>query len=231
MSLGVTLCFYLVIGAAVAVALLISEASALRFGRLYIAATALLFWPLYLPVLLAADRSMPQHNGQSPPEGQPQQLPNDEMAVAISQVERELDAALNSLNGWAEAVLSPEADQFAKLRFAWHQQAERVRELDRLLSSNAHDAPSAATMTEAMTPQSSSANQIMASERLRQENLAKLGLVRQQCHFDLLATLAKVRQLVTLIHIAHYTGAPASSAAELVQQIAAAVEDLAKGTQ
>ena len=43
---------------------------------------------------------------------------------------------------------------------------------------------------------------------------------------ELLGTLAWVRELVTMIHLAKYTGAPASRAEELVSQIAASVEGL-----
>ena len=45
---------------------------------------------------------------------------------------------------------------------------------------------------------------------------------------DLLNTLAWVRELVTMIHLAKYTGAPASRAEELVLQIATAVEGLSE---
>ena len=47
---------------------------------------------------------------------------------------------------------------------------------------------------------------------------------------DLLATLAWVRELVTMIHLAKFSGAPASRAEELVSQIAAAVEGLREAT-
>ena len=46
---------------------------------------------------------------------------------------------------------------------------------------------------------------------------------------ELMATLAWVRELVTMIHLAKYTGAPASRAVELVRQIAAAVKGLSNG--
>ena len=81
-----------------------------------------------------------------------------------------------------------------------------------------------------MVADSSSANRITTSEQSRRENLTKLQCVREQWHGDLLATFAWVRQLVTMIHLARYTGEPASRAAELVQQIAKAVEGLSKGS-
>lgn len=66
------------------------------------------------------------------------------------------------------------------------------------------------------------------SEQGRRANIARLAAVRQRLHVDLVKTLASVRELVTLIHLARYTGAPASRAEELVLQIATSVEGLSE---
>jgi hypothetical protein len=50
-------------------------------------------------------------------------------------------------------------------------------------------------------------------------------------HDDLMGTLAWVRELVSLIHLAKFTGAPPSRAEDLVAQIATSVEGLAEVTQ
>ena len=47
---------------------------------------------------------------------------------------------------------------------------------------------------------------------------------------DLMGTLAWVRELVSMIHLAKFTGAPASRAEELVAQIAAAIEGISAVT-
>ena len=230
MGLGVTLCFYLVFGASVAAALWIGDTAGSRSERLFRVLTAPLFWPLYLPVLLTPRAAEDRSDGFVLPVQKPQAAPCDEMATAIAQVEVELDTALRSLDGWAEDVLAAEHDRFAELRTAWRQQAERVRELDRLLAQTSFDVTSSepnATSAEAESP---TVNRILTCERTRTENLLKLKHVRQQLHDDLMATLAWVRELVTMIHLAKYTGAPASRAAELVQQIAAAVEGLSEVT-
>ena len=62
------------------------------------------------------------------------------------------------------------------------------------------------------------------------ENVERLHEVREQLRADLHGTLSWVRKLVTMIHLAHYTGAPASRAEELVAQIAATVEGLSEVT-
>ena len=56
------------------------------------------------------------------------------MAVAIAQVDAELEAALSSLDGWAEDVLARERGRIRELRAAWTAQAERIREMDRVLA-------------------------------------------------------------------------------------------------
>ncbi len=66
----------------------------------------------------------------------------------------------------------------------------------------------------------------MQSQEACQENIQRLRLVRQRTYDDLLSNLAWVRELVSMIHLAKFTGAPASRAEELVAQIAAAVEGL-----
>ena len=61
-------------------------------------------------------------------------------------------------------------------------------------------------------------------------NLARLRQVRGRAYDDLMGTLAWVRELVSMIHLAKFTGAPASRAEELVAQIAAAIEGISAVT-
>ena len=62
------------------------------------------------------------------------------------------------------------------------------------------------------------------SREARVQNLARLAAVRRQTHADLMATLAWIRELVSMMHLAKFTGAPASRTESLMAQIAAAVE-------
>ena len=66
------------------------------------------------------------------------------------------------------------------------------------------------------------------SEQTRQQNLARLREIRQQMHQRLLETLAGVRELVTRIHLAKYTGTPAPS--ELANQITSVMAGSAERT-
>jgi hypothetical protein len=181
--------------------------------------TAVVFWPMYLPILLAGAR--PDSKAETPPS----RRDDDAMSQAISQVESELETALASLDGWVEDVLAHEAGRFRELSTAWHAQAARIREMDHLLarteSVNQEHPHNAALET---------SDRCRQSEQTRRANLERLRQVRARAFDDLMGTLAWVRELVSMIHLAKYTGAPASRAEELVAQIAAAIEGISAVT-
>ena len=58
----------------------------------------------------------------------------DELAVMIAQVERELDLAWRSLDGWSDQALWPQHARIGELQSVWRLQAQRIRELDGLLA-------------------------------------------------------------------------------------------------
>src|SRR5437016_4455612 len=102
MMLGQILLLHLMAGVGVAVAVYLSSRAASRGERWFQVLTALVFWPMYLPLLLG------QRGGET---NKPHPLPQssapvpDELARVISQVDAELEGALQSLGGWAEDVL------------------------------------------------------------------------------------------------------------------------------
>src|SRR6266568_7349837 len=102
---GPTLILYAVVGISVATAVYLSEKRDASERILFRVATALPFWPLYIPVLLTRVHSPAVARFSS---GQGHRLGQgevDDMSAAISQIDAELEAALNSLDGWAEDVL------------------------------------------------------------------------------------------------------------------------------
>ena len=220
MGLTQTILFYLLIGAGVSAALLMRGAEIGTGARVFRALTGLVFWPLYVPALLVPTQQ-PAERTQTPASA-----PTDSMAVAIRQVEAELDRALGSLDGWAENVLAEEQTRLAELRAAWRVQAERIRELDKLLVQP--EFLSERGITAAGSDAGSSGDRLRQSEQARRENIERLRALRGRLHEDRIGTLGWVRELVTMIHLAKFTGAPASRAEELVAQIAAAVEGLSE---
>jgi hypothetical protein len=216
MGFAATMIFYHLIGLGVATAIFLTDSHQGRCLSLFRLATAVLFWPLYIPVVLASP-----HAGSRPAEAA---LPieGDAMSHTISQVEAELDSALASLDGWVEDVLAHEAGRFRELSTAWRAQAARIREMDRLLAqfepANHEATPD--------VPGQGASDRYRQSERTRRANLDRLREVRNRAYGDLMGTLAWVRELVSMIHLAKFTGAPPSRAEELVAQVAAAVEGI-----
>ena len=223
MQLTLVVSFYVLVGIAVAVAEFLSDTEQAAGERWFRVASAVFFWPMHLPFLLKPRESESaafhvQSSSLTPA------IPGDSMSQAIAQVEVELDRAFKSLDGWAETILSDERERLAELRSAWKLQAARVRELDRLLRE-----PSFADVADGEKP-SFDNERIRHSQQARQKNIERLAQLRRQLYDDLMGTLAWVRELVTMIHLAKYTGAPASRAEELITQIAAAVEGLSEVT-
>ena len=220
MGFAETMIFYHLIGVGVAAAVFLSDSRQSRVAPWFRAATAVVFWPLYLPIVLARPQSGPK------PEAVPSVSDRDAMAQAIAQVESELETALASLDGWVEDVMSRETDRFGELSTAWRTQADRIREMDRLLA-RVEPAPENLIPTVSGTEAS---NRCRQSEQTRRANLGRLRQVRSRAYEDLMGTLTWVRELVSMIHLAKYTGAPASRAEELVAQIAAAIEGISAVT-
>jgi hypothetical protein len=213
-----TAIFYLLLGVTVAVAVYMRGDAESGVGIAVQFIVVCAFWPLFLPALLS----------RTEPTDEPRLATrvsnvkhHDTLSAAISQVEAELDAALNGLDGWAEDVLNSEQHRLEELRSAWKLQAERIRELDRLLATPEARVDSLAEM-------GADVERARQSEGLRQGNLRQLVALRNQMHADLVGTLAWVRELVTMIHLAKFSGAPAARAEELVVQIAAAVQGLSE---
>src|SRR5262245_47811687 len=97
-----TLLLYVVAGFGVGGAVYLADAGGRKVECWLRLTAAVVFWPLFLPILLAP-RRLPAREADSPTAPLP--LSPDEMTAAIQQVDAELEAALSSLDGWAEDVL------------------------------------------------------------------------------------------------------------------------------
>jgi hypothetical protein len=210
---------YLLPGCGVAFALLASSSGTGKWERVGVALSAIVFWPIYLPGLLAArpgERRQPRRSVRK----------LDALDQTIDRVERDLSSALAGLEGWVTAGVSLDERRIQELHRAWTGLAERIREMDRILSE-ADQPPTADLLADpSQQPSSSSSERLRHSLESRRQNLDRLRLVRRRAYEDLMGTLAWVRELISMIHLARFTGAPAARLQELVGQIASAVEAL-----
>ncbi len=206
--LSSSLVMYLLVGLGVAGALFVTDATARPAERWFRVLTAVPFWPLYVPIVLAGrDRAV----AESTP------FPPDEMTAAIAQVRTELEAALARLDVETRDLFAPELERIHELPGAWTAQAERVREMDRQLAL-----PATEERLEIAT------DRLQRIQQARRQNIDQLHSLRQRSHDDLLGTLAWVRELLSMLHLAKFGGAPAARVHELVVQIAASGDGLAQ---
>ncbi len=127
MGLPETLVFYVCVGATIAAAIFLVEDRRSRSRtRFFDADSSAVLAVVYAAVVIEAAYLAVTGQGAVTPEA-------DEMARTIAQVELELEAALSSLDGWAESALAAEADRLAELCHALRAQAARIREMDKLL--------------------------------------------------------------------------------------------------
>lgn len=209
MGITETALFYLVIGVAIGFAVALSGKRTSIADQVFRVATATLFWPFYLPLLLtpsSAGGCLEYHSIH---------LPDDETAAKIMQAEQELNSALSSLDGWVGGTRARHENAIDELRSAWTSQSKRIREIDEFLSR-----------IEGGSSTTSDYELVSRSERARRANISKLGEVRERAYGDLVASLDRVRELASMIHLAKFTGAPTSRADELIAQLAATVKSL-----
>jgi hypothetical protein len=213
MGLGASLILYLLMGAGVAAAVALADGGRRGGERVFRVLAAVFFWPLFLPLLLSGPPRLATPRLES-------SRPEDDMDTLIARADEELAGALDSLKGWAEHVLRREGGRVEELRAAWKTQAERIREMDRLLSR-----------PEVLPPVAEGAaasERVQQLERARRINRERLRHLRRQAQEDLLANLAWVRELASMIHLAKFSGEPAARAEELVARLAAAVEGITR---
>jgi hypothetical protein len=218
-----TLLIYFLIGAGVAIAVYVSDLARTPAQRNFQTAASLVFWPLFLPLLL---QKGPAHR----PAPAPESASTDDLSKAIAQVNAELEEALRSASVSSD-IAEDLTDRLDELRLHWQAQAERIREMDRLLAQSEYAVPKDAIQAEqpivrdgAFSPDPLGyglSGMSAIAERLRK--------VRDEANSNLMGSLARVRQLSALLQLARFTGDPAKEPAELLRQVEEEIDRATNG--
>jgi hypothetical protein len=190
---------YLLAGAGVAAAVYLT-ATTERWERCFQVASAVAFWPLYVPTLLSRPVPLPPSPVTT----------DDDLARRIADADAELDAALESLAGWADDLRARQHDRLQEMRATWSIQAERIRAMDRLLCRHDHD--EAITTGDVILPAS---QRLRGSQEMVRQNLEALRQIHERTRQDLLETLAGARELASTLQLARFSGATPEQAEEL----------------
>ena len=199
MSIGQLLVLYLMAGTGVAAASYLSLVEPRPGRRWFQVVTSLFFWPLYLPVLLSSrtEREPPSRAGLPPTPG----VQADELAQAVARVDAQLEAALQGLHAGADNLLTRESGRLREVRSAWAAQIERIRALDRILANPEWELLRASASDQVFAESAQKSQQAIGANR---EILERL---REQTLHELLENLGRVRELVSMIHVASFGGA------------------------
>src|SRR5258708_38272004 len=105
MGIGETIIIYLIVGVGISIALVLRAGNRSQSARAYLATVGFIFWPIFLPTLIAAKRETLIES--------PREISEDSnvFLTRISKIEDQLSALLINKDGWAERVLANEADK------------------------------------------------------------------------------------------------------------------------
>jgi hypothetical protein len=215
------LLIYLVIGLAIGAAAVVDAARARRPGGAVLAGTgmtAAIFWPLYLPFLLAAAR--PEDGARALPAGLEPDPAAGALGRALRRTERALDAALGGIEGREALGLAPVLTRIPDVLRILAAQARSVEEIERALA----EPGGSAGEDEALD-----ADIARDLARAREESERRLRALHDRRRAELLRALVRLEELVSMVRLARFAREPAGGGgATLIHQIAATVEALAE---
>ncbi len=96
-----TILLYFLFGSGVAVALYVTDRHTGYGERIFVIVSAFLFWPIYLPIILAS-------RSATTPAFTKSNIAKDEMDSGIEQADADLSKVLTSLEGWTGRSWSDE---------------------------------------------------------------------------------------------------------------------------
>lgn len=213
MGLSGTLLMYSLIGLAVAIATVLQD-SAASSRRALSFTGALLFWPLFAPLLFRGPRTVP-------------------IARQTSGTRRELDQqlarALLKLQGVSSGLLAPEIERVRGLSSQLTGMIRRLEEMDRLLSSPEFDRKEAEQRLAELTSRAQKDDPRIESLEARLRNIDRLHAMRARTHAELERALLMIEDLAARAVLLELAGRPDMEVVQHIKDIADGVQRIAEG--
>jgi len=175
------------------------------------AVTAVLFWPLFLPFLLAS----PGERAQRAPAVEPE---DGALVRALRRTQRALDGALGGIAGREALGLAAVLTRMPEVLRTLEDQARSVEDMARVLAAPAVD-------TDADGLDADLARDLGSA---RAESDRRLRALHDRRRAELMRAIVRLEELVAMIHLARFAREPNTAAGPLVQQITATVEALSE---
>lgn len=212
-----TCILYLLLGTVVAVALVLRAEGKGGGARVVTFVAGVFFWPLYAPFLLSPAR--PPGTGPAAAGVQPGRAAQERLRAALRQVE-----------GLAADVLRPEVARLRGLVDAMGKMEARVAEMDALLATPEFNRALASEQLEALSrrglgPEDARVQSVQA--RLR--NMERLVAMRERTAADLERVVLQLEEMGSRLQLLKFAGRPDAELVELLQSVAASVEEVTEG--
>jgi hypothetical protein len=217
MGITETLIVYGIIGSSVAGAIWLSdkESSAL------VAMVHMLLWPLFAPMLFEPRASEP---------GRPVARPTDERAdPRLTEVERALMDALETLDGAPEDVLRPEVERVRSLMDSLDDMARRRDDMESMLDEPQFDRERATAVLCELDASDMPDEAHRESVRNRIRHIERLETMHASLSRDIERTLLKLEEMTSQIRLLRFADSPAEEVSNLVRDITSTVEGLSEG--
>lgn len=211
-----TCILYLLLGTVVAVALVLRAEGKGGGARVVTFVAGVFFWPLYAPFLLSPARPTGTGTGAA--------------AQPVRAAQERLRAALRQVEGLAADVLRPEVARLRGLVDAMGKMEARVAEMDALLATPEFNRALASEQLEALSrrglgPEDARVQSVQA--RLR--NMERLGAMRERTAADLERVVLQLEEMGSRLQLLKFAGRPDAELVELLQSVAASVEEVTEG--
>jgi hypothetical protein len=216
MGIRETSLIYFLVGAVVAVALVIRSDEASRPRRALVGAAGLVFWPLFAPVLLGG-------KGRG-------SLSGNAFDARIRGAEAQLISALSRIRGVAEDVVAPEVARVHGLAGAMTAMEQRLREMDVLLATAEFDAGAAGAALARLEERGLAEDDPrLESLRSRLRNIDRLRQMRNRTGDDLERIVLKLEEMSSQLRLLEFAGRSDAELVQVIKEIADSVQEVTEG--
>ena len=220
MGIAETLILYLIIGVVVASTMRVVGSRSDRTPSLLGMATWLTLWPFFAPTIFG--HAVSQSGIQSRPDVR--STPPTRLHAA----QNRLLAAIHSLDGLAESVLSPQITQIDVMMQSLNTAENRLGEMEKLLSSQEFDLSQVDTALGQLHTQGYGEDEPrVRSLYARRRNIERLQTMRDRTCEELERALVRLEEMSSQVLLLRFADQPEARLANLLKDVADNVDDVA----
>ena len=220
MGIAETFIVYLIIGVVVVSTMRVVGSRSDRTPSLLGMASWLILWPFFAPTIFGHAVS------QSGSQPKPEVLSTPPSRLHAAQ--NRLLAAIHSLDGLAESVLSPQVAQIDAMMQSLNTAENRLGEMEKLLGSQEFDLSQVdAALGQLHTQGYGEDEPRVRSLHARRRNIERLQTMRDRTREELERALVRLEEMSSQVLLLRFADQPETKLAHLLKEVADNVDDVA----